>query len=280
MHLKEPPYLPDITGYTIENIEAKIRPPINGKVVFDKISYYPEFSEFMEDDAPRKLRLVQRRISPKALIIKSGHYTWTTLFAEVQKIDPQGKLIQKIEENKYILRVPLGVLIGASLAITDKDTPELRLSKQGNAFLVNAGEMFIIRTTVKGWDEVKKANTAYIDKADFRPFITSWSGGHLYTAGAKIASLGYLKGKSYGFSYSGCTSCKKINPFLPPATGATIDTEFYDMFYGFYSYEAEDVAMVRNVYHDNIIYAIDPHDRSKRLIIANNKTYGTKYKHS
>lgn len=273
------PFLPDVSGFTTDKIAAKIRPPVAGKLLFDKISDYPEFSEFLEGDAPRKLRLVQRRINPKALVIKSGHYTWSMVVAEVAKIDPEGKLIANLGEGKYMLRVPLAVLGGASLAITDKDLAELKLSKQGNAFLVTSGDLFIIRTTVKGWDEVKQTNTPYISKQDYRPFITGWSGGHLYIAGSKIESLGYLKGKSYGVSYSACTACLKVNPYLPPSTGAVVENDFTDMFYGFYSYEAHDVAIVGNTYHDNIIYAIDPHDRSRRLIIANNETYGTHYKH-
>ena len=51
------------------------------------------------------------------------------------------------------------------------------------------------------------------------------------------------------------------------------------MYYGFYSYEADDVAIVGNKYVDNAVYAIDPHDRSRRLIIARNETYGSKKKH-
>jgi poly(beta-D-mannuronate) C5 epimerase len=34
-----------------------------------------------------------------------------------------------------------------------------------------------------------------------------------------------------------------------------------------------------NTYRDNIVYGIDPHDRSERLIIAENTVFGTKKKH-
>ncbi len=275
----KPPTLPDLAPFTTENIIKKIRPPAPGRIVIKPMTNYPEFSEFMEDDAPRRLRLLQHRINPQAIVIESGHYTFTQLYEEIHKEDPESKMIVKLEGNKYLLRMPLGVLIGASLVISDQDTPELLLSKQANAFLVNAGEMFIVKTTVKGWDEVKNGPSKYVDKTDYRPFITSWGGAHLYIASSRIESLGYLKGKSYGVSYSACTSCMKVNPFLPHATGAVVDSYFTDMFYGFYSYEAYDVAIVNNEYDNNVIYAIDPHDRSRRLIIANNKTYGTHYKH-
>ena len=51
------------------------------------------------------------------------------------------------------------------------------------------------------------------------------------------------------------------------------------MYYGFYSYEARDVALVDNRYIDSIVYGIDPHDRSTRLIIARNTSRGTIERH-
>ena len=37
--------------------------------------------------------------------------------------------------------------------------------------------------------------------------------------------------------------------------------------------------LVGNEFTDNVVYAVDPHDRSKRLVIALNTTYGTHKKH-
>jgi poly(beta-D-mannuronate) C5 epimerase len=62
-------------------------------------------------------------------------------------------------------------------------------------------------------------------------------------------------------------------------TGWLLDSEFSDNWYGFYCFEADDVVIARNVYRDNILYGIDPHDRSRRLIIAENDAYGTHKKH-
>jgi poly(beta-D-mannuronate) C5 epimerase len=62
-------------------------------------------------------------------------------------------------------------------------------------------------------------------------------------------------------------------------TGWIIGSEFSDMWYGFYCYETQDFVVKSNTYRDNIVYGIDPHDRSHRLIIADNDVYGTKKKH-
>jgi poly(beta-D-mannuronate) C5 epimerase len=62
-------------------------------------------------------------------------------------------------------------------------------------------------------------------------------------------------------------------------TGWIIGSTFSDMWYGYYCYETQGFVVKSNTYHDNIIYGIDPHDRSHGLIIADNTVYGTKKKH-
>src|SRR5690606_20568467 len=65
----------------------------------------------------------------------------------------------------------------------------------------------------------------------------------------------------------------------PEPTGWIIGSEFADMWYGFYCYETRDFVVKGNTYRDNIVYGIDPHDRSHGLIIAENDVYGTKKQH-
>ena len=273
------PELPDISGFTVESIISKVPSIKTGRIEFVSTKDYVELSKFKKGAVPRRLRLFQRRIKPRALVVAEGSYTWTSLYEAVQAIDPKGELIRK-EGTKYLLRVPLLVNKGASLIISSFDTDEVRLSKQATVYLVNRGNFFIYRTTVTGWDEEKKEPSKYSgDKYDFRPFIVTWGGSNLYIAGSKIASLGYMKGKSYGLTFSTCLPCIARDPDIPPPTGVLIGNVFTDMYYAFYSYEAEDVAIIGNTYADNIVYGIDPHDRSRRLIIAGNEAYGTKQYH-
>src|SRR5690606_24220501 len=94
-----------------------------------------------------------------------------------------------------------------------------------------------------------------------------------------VASLGYAASKSYGVSLS------QYSPSLVRAmdrdnpTGWLIDSVFEDNWYGFYCYEADDVAIVGNIYRNNIVYGIDPHDRSHRLVMAESEAYGTVQTH-
>ncbi len=272
------PYLPDISGITVEAVEKMAPPLIKGNIIYGSVTPYPEFNKFMKGGEARRLRLIQHRVKPLALIIAEGSYSWKMLYDEVHAFDPEGKIIDR-EGDIYTLRVPFLVSDGASLVISGDDIAELRLSMQANAYLANSGEFYIIRTKVIGWDEEKQAASSFINEDYYRPFIINWVGGKLYLAGSEFISLGYLKGKSYGISYSACISCAKVNPNKPAPTGIIVGNRFTDLYYGFYSYEAEDVAIVGNIYDNNVIYGIDPHDRSKRLIIAKNETYGTYTKH-
>lgn len=239
---------------------------------------HPELSEFLEDNAPRRLRLLQRRVFPKAIVIKAGDYTLDGVYEYLQRRYPDNKYLLK-KDKIYSLRMPLLVGQNASLSILGEQVKELRMSQEQNAFLANGGLTFIISTKVSGWNEGAQSYSIFKDKHDFRPFIVSWGGAKLYIANSKILDLGYSSGKSYGVSYSTCTDCLKKQPDLSPPTGAVVDSYFSGMYYGFYSYEATDVAIVGNTYANNIIYAIDPHDRSRRLIIARNETFGSKKKH-
>jgi poly(beta-D-mannuronate) C5 epimerase len=101
----------------------------------------------------------------------------------------------------------------------------------------------------------------------------------MYIAGSTLSSLGYHKGKSYGVTYSTYDRETLGAPKLSRPTGSIVGSTFTDIYYGFYSYEADDIAIVGNTYVNNVIYGIDPHDSSRRLIIAGNETYGSGKKH-
>src|SRR3546814_14187074 len=95
-----------------------------------------------------------------------------------------------------------------------------------------------------------------------------------------VANLGYAASKSYGVSISQFSPALAPRMNRPNPTGWLIDSEFYDNWYGFYCYEAEDVVIRGNDYHDNIKYGSDLHDRSVQLIIAGNTQQNTTEKPS
>lgn len=272
-----PPALPDISGFTVDKIAALAPAYAPGRVSITGMAGYPGLREFIKKDGRvQRLRLSQLAVTPQVINIEAGSYDFAHLYEEVQKVAPQA-IVKR--GGYYLLRMPILVGEGASLTVSDKDTAGLLLSQDQSAFIANAGDLSILRTKVVGWSEKNNKPAAFKDRTIFRPFLVSWSGGRMHLAGSVFANLGYRKGKSYGITYSSCEPCLAVRPTLPRATGTLVGNTFTQMYYGFYSYEADDIAIVGNIYVNNVVYGIDPHDRSRRLIIANNDASGSGKKH-
>jgi poly(beta-D-mannuronate) C5 epimerase len=178
----------------------------------------------------------------------------------------------------FVARLPIDIKPGATLQIGD-DVKDFRLSLDRGAFLVNEGKLFITGSRLEAWNEAARGPAVFRDKHDFRPFLVSWAGSETYIVDSVVAHLGFAATKAYGVSISQFSP--KLAPVFkrPRPTGWLLNSEFFDNWYGFYCYEADDVVIRGNNYHDNIKYGIDPHDRSRRLIIAENRASGTKEKH-
>lgn len=266
------PVLPSLEGYTREAIEAKIirKPPAT--VSLKRMIKQPTLEDFTAGE--RLSEWATRQYSnPQAIFIDNGY---TTLHSIAKQIDKQ--FFEQIKPGIYIARLPIVVGHEATLEI-GTDVEELRLSEERGAFLVNDGQLFMIGTRLTGWRETEQTPAWYKDENSFRPFLVSWGGSALYMADSTVQSLGYHKSKSYGFTLTQYTSDLKIEQNRPNPTGWIIHSTFEDMYYGFYCYEADDVVIAKNTYRNNIVYGIDPHDRSSRLIIAENDAYDTHKKH-
>lgn len=286
--LATPPTLPDISGFTAEAIE-QAKPPLKpGAVVVRPMAQTLGFDKFVERARVPEFRTLQGRPEPVALHILSGTYDLPALMEAVR--DPA---VLSRQGQIYTLHMPLYIEAGATLILAGPPPVEggyqgrkppqnqatLRLSQDTGAFLLVSGTLFITDIEIAAWNE-KGGHYAGYQKPDrFRPFITIWSGGRSYFSRSRFIDLGYHSSKSYGISFSTSKSFVKANPNIPPPKGWIVQCWFERLYYGFYSYEAEHVAMIHNIYADNIVYAIDPHDRSRYLIIAGNETYGTRKKH-
>lgn len=218
---------------------------------------------------------------PVFLSLNDGVFDLSTIARHLRETGQSQHLIQ--EGRRYTLNLPLLVGPNATLVISGADVEELRLNRNSGAYLVNAGRLIVYNTRITGWDATLQAPAPldYQNRASFRPFIAAWGGSITDIARSIITHLGFAGTKAYGLTYSSGPEVLLKNQAigLRRPTGRVIDNSFQHMLYGFYSYEADDVAVVGNEYRDNLVYGIDPHDHSRRLLIGYNTVYGTAIKH-
>ena len=220
-------------------------------------------------------------VTPHLIYLYNGTTTLPLLYDALKAQGLDGYLTR--EGKEYHLNS--GLLVGpdAKLIIDGDEVSKLFQSKQDSAILVNAGELYVTGTKIIAWnkDTQKPAYATFEDRYDFRPFLASWSRSHTYLAGNEFVAQGYSNHKSYGISLSAGPEKLELNTVGEPQRpdGIIVDNSFDNVYYGFYSYEADHVALIGNEYKDNNIYGIDPHDRSRWLTIAYNTAYNSKKKH-
>ena len=267
------PELPSLQPYTRQAVLNKIGSRTPGSISTVRMVHLDPMNEFVGGDGRLAVWAARQRRNPHAIVLRSGYVTPQDIAAA---LGPEA--IEETSPGVFVVRLPILVSRDATFHINGQ-VKALRLSEDAGAFLVNDGRLFMTDTAVLGWRESAGSPARYRYEKGFRPFILSWGGTELYAANTRFESLGYDESKSYGFSISQYTPAQdKILQRSHP-TGWIIDSEFEDMWFGFYCYEADDVVIARNTYTNSIVYGIDPHDRSNRLIIAENHVSGTRKKH-
>jgi mannuronan 5-epimerase len=272
LHLAAPT-LPDLSGYSAEAVEAKIERSKKGQVVVRRMLQQDALKDFIGGDERLREWVNRQQGMPNAIFVEGGYITLQDLAKQL----PDNQFSQ-VKPGVYLARLPIVVAQNATLHV-DKNVEELRLSQERGAFLVNDGKLFITDTRLTAWREADNGPATFRKPDEFRPFLVSWGGSELYISNSVVTSLGYNTSKSYGVSITQYTPNMHKRLQRKEPTGWLLNSEFVDLWYGFYCYEAADVVIKGNTYRDNIVYGIDPHDRSHGLIIAENSVHGTKKKH-
>jgi poly(beta-D-mannuronate) C5 epimerase len=271
--MMDKPKLPDLSGYTQQAMQKKIVRSKAGKVSVRRMMQEDSLKEFIGGDNKMSEWVARQHGIPQAIFIDDGYMTLQDLAKKVPK-----QYLSETSPGVFLARLPI-VVGKKGIFEIDKKTSELRLSQEAGAFLVNDNQLFVADTKLTGWSEKANGPSTFKAPKEFRPFLLSWGGTQTYMFNTKVASLGYNNSKSYGLSISQYTPNMKAQMNRPDPTGWIVNSEFSDMWYGYYCYETRDFVVKGNTYRDNIIYGIDPHDRSHGLIIAENTVYGTKKKH-
>jgi len=270
----EAPKLPDLTAYNYSNIQKKINRSKKGVAFLGSLVGEPGFKALTNNFSVGLATFAKLQGGAlKAIIIRDGLVTPS----EIAQVVPRD-FFEETSTGIYISRLPILIRHGATLLI-DRKTKEFRLGTEKGALLAVEGQLAVLDSAIVGWSEAKRSPAIFKDPKQYRPFIVSWGGSQLHIAKSKIAHLGYAAPKAYGLSLSNYSKTLMQSRVWPRPTGWIIDSTIEDLWYGLYTWEADDVVMHSNVMKNNILYGFDPHDRSRRLIIANNDVYGTKIKH-
>ena len=267
------PKLPDISGYTAEAVASKIVRSKAAKISVRRMMQENALKDFIGGDNKMAEWVVRQHGIPQAIFVDDGYINLKDLAKKLPK-----QYFSETSPGVYLAKLPIVVGNKGILEI-DQQTQELRLSQESGSFLVNDGQLFVRDTKITGWREKDNGPATFRSEHEFRPFLLSWGGTETYIVNSKIANFGYANSKSYGVSISQYTPNMAKVLKRPEPSGWIIGSEFSDMYYGFYCYETRDFVVKGNTYKDNIVYGIDPHDRSHNLIIADNTVYGTKKKH-
>lgn len=267
------PALPDVSGYTAEAVAKKIVRTKAGKVSVRRMMQEDALKDFIGGDNKMAEWVVRQHGIPQAIFIDDGYMNFKDLLKKVPR-----QYLSETSPGVFLAKLPIVVGRKGILEI-DHQTQELRLSQEAGSFLVNDGQLFVRDSKITGWQEKTNGPATFQSPKQFRPFLLSWGGTQTYIVNSKMASFGYANSKSYGVSISQYTpNMSKVLKRAQP-TGWIIGSKFSDMWYGFYCYETTGFVLKGNTYKDNIVYGIDPHDRSHGLIITDNTVYGTKKKH-
>lgn len=266
--------LPDLSLVSSSAIKQRAPQPSGGVARIVSVDEVPLLAEAFRDERGKDLRRRQGANAARAILVESGVMDLRQVADQLR--DPR---VLGREGKDFTLRLPMLVGAGAALVVESSQTRSVRLSTDRGAFIANAGRLFLFDVEVTSWDESAGKPSVFQDKSRFRPFLSAYIRSETYAVGCTIQHLGFAAPTAYGFSLSSHPERErgKASPDWP--TGALVGNTFRGLYYGFYSYEARDVAIVGNRYVDSIVYGIDPHDRSTRLIIARNTCTGTVEKH-
>lgn len=221
-----------------------------------------------------------KTVTPNFIYLSQGVFTGRQLFAMTD--NGEGNAVT-VEGNAVTFHLPIVVGVGATLVLSGEEAAEFRLDTRRGAYLVNAGRLFVTGTRLVAFDtETKRPSFVAADQSsvNFRPFVISWGGSDTQIADAALVALGYSSSKAYGLTIT-VGPIDEISQRLGHlnASATVINSSLENMYYGFYASDVHDAVVAGNELRDNIVYGIDPHDFSKRLIFSFNSAYGTQHKH-
>ncbi len=278
---------PDLSPYTVDAVRARLPSRFTGRsahvLPIDEL-YFLHVTNIIEMD---RVWAANGNTRPRCLVLGRGAYSLETVHRQIG--DPS--VLAREGDGSYLLHLPLYISPTATLALSDGD--RLKLSSRDGVFIYSNGELVVADSEITVWDPVSdrygsrkalsKASALYYRKQTPRPYILASEGSRTYVGNSRLRGLGYHGAAgTFGISFNVSINAGRLGDYLkrlPLPTGWLIGNRIENLFFGFYSNRARDVVIVGNQFRDNVIYGIDPHDYSERLIVARNVAEGSTFAH-
>ncbi len=172
------------------------------------------------------------------------------------------------------LAAPLLVMQGTTLVI---DGIDLILSQDDGALILTWGLLAVSDSTLRAWNLARDAG-AETDATGgpFRPYVAGYAASHTLIRRSTLRHLGHQAPMAYGLSWG--TENRSQKPTGHPSVDM-IGNRLTDIYFGFFSFDADGVNILDNHIAESHVYGIDPHDDTRNMLIHGNYVYGARRSH-
>ena len=190
-----------------------------------------------------------------------------TTFEQLEKDIGDKSVIENIGNGEYLLRANIEVANKVRLTIASPAVTWLKISnEQDNSSQYNIlvrGYMDMDGVKVTSWDPKKNSVVGQDSSGSVpRPYIVYERSEGAIIQNSELAYIGFHGNLKRGLSFiDGSNSIKLTN------------NDIHHFWYAFYSNGARNITVDGNRYHDNYMYAIDPHTGTRDMNITNNLVF-------
>ena len=178
--------------------------------------------------------------------------------------------IERVEPEVLLLHEHVLVCPDAGLSLTERDARELRLHSHAPSFVSVIGVDATLsisgthsrRLWIRSWDP----GAGGPDQAheDGRAYLTA-IGGRMDLKHVDATDLGFGTGRTSGVAWKGRPGEK--------CRGSAAHARFERNYFGAFTFEAEAMQWVGNVFAGNVGYGFDPHDHSDHFLFEDNAAF-------
>jgi len=178
-------------------------------------------------------------------------------------------LVRQRDPGVWDVRAPVIVVQGATLVLEHPEAEEVRLVSSAGTFgtlvAMNASIRIVgdvrQRLRILSWDYQSNGPDLILENG--RGSVSIRGVGRLDAADADFSYLGFGHGRVSGVSLNGLGESRK-------ASGDVYRSRFAYNVNGAYTFQAQGMRWIENLFEDNIVYGFDPHDSSDGFLVEHN----------